>query len=166
MQHTDVITYLKTWATNFIPLSHQETDEGRRFYHNIDELDDQQQHMKAGQFYMVMEDRHTGQIGGSKENYRDQPRFAVSFVRKVEPTKWFDEEVAFTEGKIIALKLIGYMANDHHHERDTIARFIREGSFSYRRIGPQLDNLHGCQLTWELSSNINDTIQYNPADYI
>lgn len=165
MDHNAVITYLKFWASKVIDIQFGDSRPWA-FCHNIDELREEMINLPAGRFTMVLDDQHTGMIGGGSGNYQDVPRYTAMFVRKVEINDWMDEERAYAEAKAIALKLLAYIRHDNEEENNTIARHLVTDSGRYRRVGPQLDNLHGCALTLDFRYNINDVVVYNEDDYL
>jgi hypothetical protein len=161
MIHTDVIAYCLDFATRLKEIQH--TEDNTRFFYNIDEFIEKNSNIPKGSFVMMMDDRHKGRIQG-QSNRRDYPEYGVYFLRKVGESDYADEEEAFSEGKQIALKLETKLNYEFHNESDTIARFIVDGSMTYRKEGPRIDNFHGCYFSFGLSDNINTA--FDSADYI
>lgn len=166
MEHSAVLTYIKTWATNYLAILYSPTTRPWAFCHNIDELIEKQSSIPAAKFTLVMDDMHTGAITGGTGNYQDRPKYGFMLMRKVRKTDYADEELAYSEAKVMAFKFIAQMRRDQEEQLNTIARFLEPGSIAYRRVGPQLENLHGCGITFDLRDNVNTIIQYNVNDYL
>jgi hypothetical protein len=165
MNHIAVIDYIEQWATNYIPIQHSEAN--KRFYLNIDQLRALHvNNVEAAIPFVLMEDRHTGGIGGNVDNFRDIPRYVFYILEKVEKDDHHEEEKAFDRCKIHAFKFIGRLRHDHDNEISDVGRFIQQGSINYRRVGPQLDNLHGCEISFVLSDNIESLTHFDPDDYL
>lgn len=166
MEHSAVITYLKNWATNFIGIAYS-ASQSWAFCHNIDELRERERNIPLAKFTLVLDDMHTGRITGGTGNYQDMPTYGFMIMRKVKQTKYDDEETAYSEAKAMILKFVALMRRDQEEQiSGSIAYHLVPESISYRRVGPQLDNLHGCGITFQLRDNINDLVQYDADDYL
>lgn len=164
MDHSEVISYVKKWASELNQIAH--TDANKRFFYNIDEFSEAEDQIKGYDDYaLVMEDRHRGRLGGNEDNIRDIPQYGFFIMKRVKNGIYESEEAVFQDCKALAFKFRARLRKDTHEEVNSIARFVSTDSFTYRRVGPELESWHGCELTWELSNNVNDEIIYDPADY-
>lgn len=166
MNHQEVIDYIEIFARQLIAIAH--TDAKPKFFLNIEHFIEKENEVKGSEKYrpvIVMEDRHRGRLEGNNDNVRDAPRYAFNIMRRVKKGDYRGEETAFDECKNLCLKFRARLLKDTHEEADTIARFVVPTSFNYRRMGPELESWHGCELSWEMSDNINDQCQYDPDDY-
>lgn len=168
MNHNDVINYIKTWATELKAIAHIDSSnvKEKRFFYNIDEFKEVADNIPGYDVYaVVMEDRHRGRLAGNNNNIRDLPAYSFFIVKRVKKGDYPNEEVVFQECKSLIFKFRALLRKHTQEEANNIARYVDDGSFNYRRIGPELDVWHGCQISFAISDNVNDVILYDSDDY-
>jgi hypothetical protein len=163
MNVNDIYAYLKTIAENLLAIGH--VDAGPKRFTIMEEVLDGIRAKLDTSTLLMVADAERGSITGlGQSGLVESHECAVALVRKVSPGDYTKMLLAYDDSLNAIRQMLAQMVADKKAMHPVMKALVLEG-IEFKRIGPFIDNLHGYEVAFRLSSKNTCAYNINPTNW-